>query len=64
MLTLCDSVKSTALVAGVYDSKEADMFFDNPFKTRMPNDDEYLVGRQMPIFNGGAHAVLFSFSPE
>ena len=33
------------------------MFFDNPFKTRMPHDDEYLVGRQMPIFNGGAHAV-------
>ena len=34
------------------------MFFDNPFKTRMPHDDEYLVGRQMPIFSGGAHAVL------
>ena len=34
------------------------MFFDNPFKTRMPQDDEYLAGRQLPIFAGGAHAVL------
>jgi len=34
------------------------MFFDNPFKTRMPHDDEYLAGRQLPIFAGGAHAVL------
>lgn len=34
------------------------MFFDNPFKIRMPHDDEYLAGRQLPIFAGGAHAVL------
>ena len=34
------------------------MFFDNPFKTRMPHDDEYLGGRQTPIFTGGAHAIL------
>ena len=34
------------------------MFFDNPFKTRMPHDDEYLAGRQLPIFAGGTHAVL------
>ena len=34
------------------------MFFNNPFKTRMPHDDEYLTGRQLPIFAGGAHAVL------
>ena len=34
------------------------MFFDNPFKTRMPNHDEYLAGRHLPIFVGGAHAVL------
>ena len=34
------------------------MFFDNPFKTRMPRDDEYLVGRHLPIFAGGDHAVL------
>ena len=34
------------------------MFFDNPFKTRLPNDDEYLAGRQLPIFAGGSHAVL------
>jgi peptide-methionine (S)-S-oxide reductase len=34
------------------------MFFDNPFKTRMPRDDEYLEGRYLPIFAGGDHAVL------
>jgi peptide-methionine (S)-S-oxide reductase len=34
------------------------MFFDNPFKTRMPRDDEYLTGRYLPIFAGGDHAVL------
>ena len=34
------------------------MFFDNPFKTRMPHDDEYLAGRRLPVFAGGAHAVL------
>ena len=34
------------------------MFFDNPFKTRMPHADEYLSGRQVPIFAGGTHAVL------
>ena len=34
------------------------MFFDNPFKTRMPRADEYLAGRQLPIFAGGVHAVL------
>ena len=34
------------------------MFFDNPFKTRIPHDDEYLAGRQLSIFAGGAHAVL------
>ena len=36
------------------------MFFDNPFKTRMPHDDEYLAGRHLPVFAGGAHAVLGS----
>ena len=34
------------------------MFFDNPFKTRMPHDGEYLAGRHLPIFAGGNHAVL------
>ena len=34
------------------------MFFDNPFRTRMPRDDEYLAGRYLPIFAGGDHAVL------
>ena len=34
------------------------MFFDNPFKTRMPHDDEYLAGRHLPVFAGGSHAVL------
>ncbi len=34
------------------------MFFDNPFKTRMPRDDEYLAGRHLPVFAGGDHAVL------
>ena len=34
------------------------MFFDNPFKNRMPYDDEYLAGRHLPIFAGGPHAVL------
>ena len=34
------------------------MFFDNPFKTRMPHEGEYLAGRHLPVFAGGAHAVL------
>jgi peptide-methionine (S)-S-oxide reductase len=34
------------------------MFFDNPFKTRLPKVDEALVGRDWPIFAGGVHAVL------
>ena len=34
------------------------MFFDNPFKTRLPTVDEALVGRDWPIFSGGVHAVL------
>ena len=34
------------------------MFFDNPFKTRLPKVDEALVGRDWPIFPGGVHAVL------
>jgi peptide-methionine (S)-S-oxide reductase len=34
------------------------MFFDNPFKTRLPHDDEYHVGRQLPIFAGDDHTVL------
>ena len=34
------------------------MFFDNPFKTRMPHDDEYLAGRHLPVFAGGEHTVL------
>lgn len=34
------------------------MFFDNPFKTRLPKVDEALVGRDRPIFGGGIHAVL------
>ena len=33
------------------------MFFDNPFKSRLPNLDEALPGRDTPIFNGGPHAV-------
>ena len=34
------------------------MLFDNPFKTRLPEVDEALVGRDWPIFVGGVHAVL------
>jgi peptide-methionine (S)-S-oxide reductase len=34
------------------------MFFDNPFKTRLPKADEALAGRSTPIFAGGLHAVL------
>ena len=34
------------------------MFFDNPFKTRLPTADEALAGRASPIFPGGLHAVL------
>ena len=34
------------------------MFFDNTFKTRLPNVDEALAGRDWPIFPGGVHAVL------
>jgi peptide-methionine (S)-S-oxide reductase len=34
------------------------MFFENPFKTRLPTVDEALAGRDWPIFAGGVHAVL------
>lgn len=34
------------------------MFFDNPFKMRLPKADEALAGRKAPIFAGGFHAVL------
>ena len=34
------------------------MFFENPFKTRLPTVDEALAGRDSPIFAGGVHAVL------
>lgn len=34
------------------------MFFNNPFKTRLPNHDEALTGRDVPVFSGGQHAVL------
>ena len=34
------------------------MFFDNPFKTRLPEVDEALIGRDRPIFEGGLHAVF------
>ena len=34
------------------------MFFDNPFKTRMPHDDEYLAGRQLPILPAGRMRCL------
>ena len=34
------------------------MFFDNPFKTRLPTADEALAGRDWPIFEAGVHAVL------
>tara|TARA_B100001093_G_scaffold383009_1_gene368587 strand:- start:681 stop:1316 length:636 start_codon:yes stop_codon:yes gene_type:complete len=34
------------------------MFFDNPFKTRLPNADEALAGRGTAVFAGGNHAVL------
>ena len=30
------------------------MLFDNSFKTRLPTVDEALVGRDWPIFSGGA----------
>ena len=33
------------------------MFFDNPFKSRLPTPDEALSGRDTPIFAGGTHAV-------
>jgi peptide-methionine (S)-S-oxide reductase len=33
------------------------MFFDNPFKLRLPTPDEALSGRDTPIFTGGPHAV-------
>jgi peptide-methionine (S)-S-oxide reductase len=33
------------------------MFFDNPFKSRLPTPDEALPGRDTPIFAGGPHAV-------
>ena len=34
------------------------MFFDNPFKSRLPRPDEALAGRGSAIFAGGTHAVL------
>ena len=34
------------------------MFFDNPFKSRLPNADEALAGRATAVFAGGNHAVL------
>ena len=34
------------------------MLFHNLFKTRLPNLNEALVGRDAPIFAGGLHAVL------
>ena len=39
--------------------KKADlMFFNHLFKTRLPKADEALVGRHIPVFAGGVHAVL------
>jgi len=34
------------------------MFFDNPFKTRLPRADEALAGRTTAVLAGGNHAVL------
>ena len=34
------------------------MFFDNPFKSRLPNSDEALAGRGTAVFAGGNHTVL------
>ena len=34
------------------------MFLNNLFKTRLPKANEALVGRNMPVFAGGFHAVL------
>jgi peptide-methionine (S)-S-oxide reductase len=34
------------------------MFFDNPFKSRLPTADEALAGRGTAVFAGGNHAVL------
>ena len=34
------------------------MFLNNLFKTRLPKADEALVGRKIPVFAGGTHAVL------
>ena len=34
------------------------MFFNNPFKSRLPNADEALAGRATAVFAGGNHAVL------
>ncbi len=34
------------------------MLFNNPFKIRLPYDNEYLPGRESPIFAGENHAVL------
>ena len=34
------------------------MFSNNLFKTRLPKADEALVGRNLPVFAGGFHAVL------
>ena len=34
------------------------MFFSNLFKTRLPKVGEAIVGRNMPVFAGGTHAVL------
>ena len=34
------------------------MFFNNPFKSRLPNADEAVAGRATAVFAGGNHAVL------
>ena len=34
------------------------MLFSNPFKARLPLEEEALPGRSAPIFVGGAHCVL------
>ena len=43
------------LTAAMAKLRETDtMFFDNPFKTRLPKVDEALMGRDWPIFAGWA----------
>ena len=34
------------------------MLFQNPFKSRLPEDTEALQGRPSPVFNGDPHCVL------